>query len=164
MSIQDRISLLGLCIPIAATVVFATAATTTVAAQDREFTPVTSAMLANPDVADWLNWRRTLDAWGYSPLDQINTDNVHRLQLVWAWRMEPGASQPTPLVYDGVMYLANPNNIIQAIDAVTGDLLWRYGRELEGPPDPILSSRSRSIAIYGDKIYLNASEIGRAHV
>ena len=161
MSVQNRISLLGLCIPIAATVVFATVAATAVAAQDREFTPVTSAMLANPDVADWLNWRRTLDAWGYSPLDQINTDNVHRLQLVWAWRMEPGASQPTPLVYDGVMYLANPNNIIQAIDAVTGDLLWRYGRELEGPPDPILSSRSRSIAIYGDKIYLNASD---AHI
>ena len=118
-------------------------------------------MLANPDVADWLNWRRTLDAWGYSPLDQINTDNVHRLQLVWAWRLEPGASQPTPLVYDGVMYIANPNNIIQAIDAATGDVLWRYDRALGGPPDETLSSRSRSIAIYGDKIYLNASD---AHI
>ena len=161
MSIRNRISLLGLCIPIAATVLFAAAGATGAAAQDPEFTPVTSAMLANPDPADWLNWRRTLDAWGYSPLDQINTDNVHRLQLVWAWRMEPGASQPTPLVYDGVMYIANPNNIIQAIDAVTGDLLWQYDRVLEGPPDETLSSRSRSIAMYGDKVYLNASD---AHI
>ena len=82
MSVQNRISLLGLCIPIAATVMFATAAATAVAAQDREFTPVTSAMLANPDVADWLNWRRTLDAWGYSPLDQINDSNAEQLGLV----------------------------------------------------------------------------------
>ena len=54
-------------------------------AQDRDFVPVTDAMLENPDQADWLHWRRTLDGWGYSPLDQINTDNVHQLQLVWAW-------------------------------------------------------------------------------
>ena len=112
MSIRNRTSLLGLCIPIAATVWLALAGATGAAAQDPEFTPVTDAMLANPDVADWLNWRRTLDAWGYSPLDQINADNVHQLQLVWAWRLEPGVSQPTPLVYDGVMYIANPNNII----------------------------------------------------
>jgi alcohol dehydrogenase (cytochrome c) len=38
-------------------------------AQDRDFTPVTDAMLENPDPADWLNWRRTLDGLGYSPLD-----------------------------------------------------------------------------------------------
>ena len=43
------------------------------------FEPVTDAMLENPRPADWLNWRRTLDGWGYSPLDQITTDNVHRL-------------------------------------------------------------------------------------
>ena len=147
MSIRNRTSLLGLRSTIAATVLFASAGATGAAAQGPEFTPVTDAMLANPDVADWLNWRRTLDAWGYSPLDQINTDNVHQLQLVWAWRLEPGASQPTTLVYDGVMYIANPNNIIQAIDAVTGDLLWQYDRMLEPPPDETLSSRSRSIAL-----------------
>ena len=54
-------------------------------AQDRTLTPVTNAMLQDPDPADWLNWRRTLDGWGYSPLDEINTTNVHRLQLAWAW-------------------------------------------------------------------------------
>ena len=130
-------------------------------AQDRDFTPVTDAMLANPDPADWLNWRRTFDAWGYSPLDQINTDNVHRLQLVWAWQLGPGASQPTPLVHDGVMYLANPANIVQAVDAVTGDRLWQYDREFENDPNEVVSSRTRSIAIYSDKIYLNTSD---AHI
>ena len=131
------------------------------AAQDRAFTPVTDAMLQDPDPSDWINWRRTLDGWGYSPLDQINTDNVHRLQLVWAWRLGPGVSQTTPIVHDGVMYIANPENIVDAVDAVTGDRLWRYTRELEEDEDEVLSSRSRSIAIYGDKIYLNTSD---AHI
>ncbi len=131
------------------------------AAQDRDFTPVTDAMLQDPDPADWLNWRRTLDGWGYSPLDQINTDNVHQLQLVWAWQLGPGANQTTPLVHDGVMYIANPQNIVQAVDAVTGDRLWQYTREFETEEDGIISRRSRSIAIYGDKIYLNTSD---AHI
>ena len=46
----------------------------------RRFVPVTDAMLQKPDPADWLMWRRTLDGWGYSPLDQINRSNVAQLQ------------------------------------------------------------------------------------
>ena len=49
-----------------------------------EFVPVTDAMLQNPDPADWLNWRRTLDGWGYSPLDEINVENADQLRLAWS--------------------------------------------------------------------------------
>ena len=45
-------------------------------AQETLITPVTDAMLQNPDPADWLMWRRTLDSWGYSPLNQIDRANV----------------------------------------------------------------------------------------
>src|SRR6266853_2869436 len=97
------------------------------AAQVQDFRPVTEAVLRNPAPGDWLNWRRTDNAWGYSPLDQINTRNVGRLQLAWSWAMEnTGAQETTPLVYDGVMYLPNPRGVIQALDAATGDLLWEY--------------------------------------
>ncbi len=41
-----------------------------------DFIPVTDSMLQNPDPADWLMWRRTLDGWGYSPLDQVDRENV----------------------------------------------------------------------------------------
>ena len=132
-----------------------------VAAQERDVAPVTDAMLQNPDPADWLNWRRTLDGWGYSPLDQIDRDNVHRLQLVWGWQMNTGTNQPTPLVHDGVMYLANPGNVVQALDAVTGDRLWEYRRDLDDVVESVLAPRSRSIAIYGDKVYLNTAD---AHI
>src|ERR1051326_5187250 len=53
-----------------------------------DFRPVTEAMLRKPDAADWLNWRRTDNAWGYSPLDQINRQNVNQLQLAWSWAID----------------------------------------------------------------------------
>ena len=75
--------------------------------------------------------------------------------MVWARVMEPGTNQATPLIYNGVMYLGNPGDVIQAIDAVTGDLMWEYRHPL-----PELTSmrnqlgqRKRSIALYGDNVY-----------
>ena len=84
-------------------------------AQIEELTPVTDAVLQDPDPADWLSWRRTLDGWGYSPLDEIDRGNVGELRLAWSWGMEPGVSQTTPMVHDGILYLANPGNVVQAI-------------------------------------------------
>src|SRR5262245_9143660 len=98
-------------------------------AQVKSFRPVTDDMLQKPSPSDWLNWRRTYDGWGYSPLNQINTKNVGQLQLAWSWAMLPGNQQTTPLVYDGVMYLASPGSSVQALNAATGDLLWEYRRE-----------------------------------
>src|SRR2546427_4622752 len=96
-------------------------------AQVKEFRPVTETMLRNPAPGDWLNWRRTDNAWGYSPLDQINKQNVSQLQLTWSWAIDnTGAQEATPLVYDGIMYLPNPRGVIQALDAATGDLIWEY--------------------------------------
>ncbi len=128
-------------------------------AQVKDFRPVTESMLRNPAAGDWLNWRRTDNAWGYSPLDQINTRNVQRLQLAWSWAMDnTGAQEATPLVHDGVMYLPNPHGVIQALDAATGDLLWEYrpaGAGGEG------NGVQRNIAIYGDKIFGTTSN---AHI
>ena len=118
-----------------------------------DLVPVTDAMLQDPSPADWLMWRRTLDGWGYSPLDQIDRDNVGELRMVWSRGMTAGRQQGTPLVYDGVMYMPNPNDVIQAIDAVSGDLLWEHVREVPEDVDeyifPGLSQNNRNLAIYG---------------
>ena len=126
------------------------------AAQVKDFRAVTETMLRNPAPGDWLNWRRTDNAWGYSPLDQINRQNVPRLQLAWSWAMEnTGAQEATPLVHDGVMYLPNPRGVIQALDASTGDLLWEYrpesakGQGASGDGNGV----QRNIAIFGDKVF-----------
>ena len=127
------------------------------AAQDAaDFVPVTDAMLQDPDPADWLMWRRTLDTWGYSPLDQIDRGNVGDLRMVWTRALGPGLQQGTPLVYDGVLYMPNPRDVIQAIDAVTGDLIWEYRRDR---PDDLaeymigsLTDTNRNLAIHGELI------------
>src|SRR3984957_14886790 len=64
----------------------------------RALTPTPAKMLLNPPESDWLMWRRTYDAWGYSPLKQINADNVKNLTVAWSWAMTPGATETTPLV------------------------------------------------------------------
>jgi alcohol dehydrogenase (cytochrome c) len=121
------------------------------------FVPVTDAMLRNPAPSDWLLFRGNYQGWGYSKLDEINKANVKTLQLVWARVMEPGINEGTPLIYNGVMYLPNPGDVIQAIDATTGELLWQYRRRLPSADsihtNYMLGLRKRSIFLYNDKIY-----------
>ena len=119
------------------------------------FVPVTDAMLHNPAPEDWLMWRRTLDGWGYSPLDQITRDNVGDLRMVWTRAMNRGNQQGTPLAYRGVLYMPNPGDVIQALDAATGDLIWEHRRDL---PDDLMKhmgglvTTKRAIAIHGNLI------------
>ncbi len=119
------------------------------------FVPVSDAMLQNPAPEDWLMWRRTLDGWGYSPLDQITRDNVGELRMTWTRAMHSGNQEGTPLAYRGVLYMPNPGDIIQAIDASTGDLIWEHRRDL--PEDLAefmggLVTTKRTIALHGDLI------------
>ena len=96
-----------------------------VAGQIKKYVPVTDEMLRKPDAADWLMIRRNYQAHSYSPLDSITTRNVGNLRLEWVWAMnEGGANQPTPIVHNGIIYLANTSNTVQALDGGTGDLIW----------------------------------------
>src|SRR5262249_48860674 len=119
----------------------------------QNFSAVTDQLLATPPPGDWLSWRRTLDGQGYSPLAQIDRQNVQTLQLAWALTMKDGNNQSTPLVHDGVMYLVHPQNTVQAIDARTGNLIWEYAYKY--PPESMtLGGTTRNIAIYKDKVFL----------
>lgn len=128
--------------------------TTTVRAIEN-FVPVTDAYLRNPDPADWPIIRRNYEAYGHTPLTQITKENVGKLQLVWARAMEPGINESTPIVYKGVMYLGNSADVIQAIDAATGTLLWQYRRKLPSLETlkNVWGQRKRSVALYDDKVY-----------
>ncbi|HTS31083.1 MAG TPA: PQQ-binding-like beta-propeller repeat protein [Bryobacteraceae bacterium] len=127
-----------------------------VAGEVRDYAPVTREILRNPPPGDWLIFGRTYQRHSYSPLAQINRDNVKNLQLKWVWAMnDSGANQTTPVVHNGVMYLASPSNIVQALNAGTGDLIWetRVGPD-QGPG----YGGIRSIAIAEDKVFLPTSD------
>ena len=119
----------------------------------KNFVPVSEAMLRNPPDGDWLSWRRTEDAQGYSPLAQVSRDNVGDLKLAWVLTMREGSNQGTPLVHDGVMYLTSPGNVLQAVDAASGELIWEYAHTFP-PESKTLGGPTKNIALYGDKLFL----------
>lgn len=128
-------------------------------AQVEDFSPISADTLLDPDPADWLMWRRTYDAWGYSPLDQINRDNVGDLELAWAWNMVDGRQETTPLVYNGVLYLHNQGDLVQALDAASGDLIWSYQRDLPGNLANTSSSIVRTMALANDYLYFVSGDM-----
>ena len=151
---RTRWSVIG-CVCATALAAFTPWATGWLAGQQvRPFQAVTDAVLRNPPPADWLMWRRTLNSWGYSPLQDITANNVRTLRMVWTRALGPGLQEGTPLVHDGVMYFPNPLDVVEAIDAKTGDLKWQYRRKLPEDlnkffPVPAIN---RNLAIYDNLI------------
>src|SRR3984885_14241210 len=124
----------------------------------QQYQPVTAERLKNPEDGNWLMIRRTYDGWGYSPLEQITPANVARLKPVWVFSTgETRAHESAPIVNNGVLFVTTPMNQVIAIDARSGNLLWRYRR-----PRPAGASvpheTNRGIALYGDKVYFAAGE------
>ena len=118
---------------------------------ETKFPPVTDELLNQPAAENWLNYRGNLAGWGYSALTQISHRNVNSLSLAWALPMSAGTNEATPLVYNGVLYIGHPDNLIQAVDARNGDVLWEYQRQL---PDYPQASITRSLAIYDNKVFV----------
>lgn len=114
--------------------------------------PVTEAMLAAPPEADWLMWRRTSDATGFSPLKQIDRGNAARLREAWSLRLDSGANEITPLVHDGVLFVYSGGTVL-AVDAAGGTPLWSYEHSsrnsFSGQP-----GRMKSLAIHGHSLFV----------
>jgi len=128
----------------------------TVAGELKSYDPVTDAMLAHPKDGDWLMYRRNYQGWSHSPLNQITPANVKSLQLVWSWAMnDGGAAQVTPIVHDGIMFLSNTANTVQALDAKTGELIWE---NRIGPAPTRAYGATRALALYGDKVLVPTTD------
>jgi alcohol dehydrogenase (cytochrome c) len=122
----------------------------------KNYKPISDAMLVHPDPNDWLIYRGNYQAFSHSGLKQINEKNVGQLQLKWSWAMNEGGQNATgPTIHDGIMFLANTSNTVQALDARTGELLWENRL---GPVATRAYSALRSLAVYEDKVYINATD------
>jgi alcohol dehydrogenase (cytochrome c) len=124
----------------------------------QNYTPVTAERLKKPEDGNWFHFRRTYDGWGFSPLKEITPDNVARLQPVWSMATgQVEGHQAPPIVNNGVMFVATPGNQMLAIEAKTGNILWRYKRTL--PEDVVhLHPTNRGVALYGDKVYFASAD------
>lgn len=121
--------------------------------------PVDDAAISDVNnVAEWLTYGRNHNEQRFSPLDQVNSDNVHNLKLDWYLELPDAVGLvATPLVADGVLYFVCSRNIARAVDAVTGNLLWTYNPHQQALPEPRMRVAflhgSRGMAMWGDKVY-----------
>src|SRR5712692_6560642 len=114
------------------------------------YSAVTEQRLLNPEPQNWLMYRGNYSGWGYSPLDQITPANVKKLVPVWSFStgVTEGHQSP-PIVNGGVMFITTPQGQVFALNAKTGDLLWRFKKEL--PEDLLqLHPTNRGVALWED--------------
>lgn len=117
---------------------------------------LTDEALRQPPAGDWLHWRRTYDSLGFSPLKAIRRENVGRLKLAWAWSLPPGDNMMAPIVHDGVLFAYSHGDVVEALDAASGELLWRYERMLA--PGAAFQGK-KGVAIAGDMILVPTSDM-----
>ena len=120
----------------------------------RDYSPVTDEVLQNPPDSDWLTWRRTYNNLGFSNLDQINRETVSNLQLAWHQPVTPGNNMPTPLVHDGIMFLYSAGDVVLALDATSGEMLWRYSHNGDA-----VTSHKFGIALHENKVLVPTSDL-----
>ena len=92
----------------------------------------------------------------YSPMDQINKENVARMVPAWAFSLggeKQRGQEAQPLIKDGVMYVTGSYSRIYAIDAKTGKEIWQYDARLPEGILPCCDVVNRGAALYGDKVY-----------
>ena len=134
------------------------APTQVLAAQQSEGVSETALRVAPP--AEWLTTGRDYAETHYSPLDQIDADNVEQLGLAWSWIIPKAGArlEATPLVSDGVMYATGPKSFVYALDARTGEKKWQWDPgipdEREGGPSICCGDVNRGVALYGDKVFV----------
>lgn len=127
----------------------------------QNYQPVTDDMLRNPPDSSWLMYRRNYEGWSYSPLNQINTENVKNLALKWMWSLpENGTLEITPLIHNGILFIWGTSNTIQALDAKTGELQWenRLGPAPRRPGPGPSTEETRAMGLWGNNIYVNTPQ------
>lgn len=107
--------------------------------------------------ANWLAYGRTHNERRFSPSDQINASNVANLKVDWYMDLPRDVGLvSTPLVVDGTLYFTGTMNVIRAVDAVTGELLWEYdpqvAKEIAGRRRTGWK-HNRGISFYEGKIF-----------
>ena len=109
---------------------------------------------AQEDNQSWLHYGRDYSGWRYSTLDEIDKTNVERLAPKWVYQIGVlGKAQATPIIRDGVMYVAGPSNTAVALDLATGRPIWRYAKAVPPGAQGCCGEPNRGFAISGDRLF-----------
>ena len=104
---------------------------------------------------NWLMYSGNYNSHRHSRLDQISRDNVHNLEIKWAFQLRSLEKvEVTPLVVDGVMYITQPPNDVFALDAETGRPFWSYKRLLPEKINVCCGRVNRGLALLNGRLYM----------
>ncbi len=112
---------------------------------------------AENDPDNWLAHGRTYAEQRYSPLEDINESNVGELSLAYAVELDTNRGQEaTPIVVDGVMYISTAWSKVWALDAATGEVLWKYDPDVDGAKgaDACCDVVNRGVAVWDGKVFV----------
>jgi alcohol dehydrogenase (cytochrome c) len=118
---------------------------------------------ARSEPQNWLTYYGAYDGQRYSPLEQINTENVRRLSPAWVFQcgpagLEAGAStyafEAAPIVVDGVMYVTGWDGWVWALDARTGQELWRHKHATPFDTSLCCGNVNRGVAVAKGKVFM----------
>ena len=114
---------------------------------------------ADAEPGNWMSHGRTYSEQRFSPLEQINDSNVSRLGLAWAHKFDDERGvETTPIVVDGVMYSTGPWSKVVALNAKTGEVLWKFDPKVE----KIVSAKgccdvaNRGVAVWEGKVFVGS--------
>lgn len=112
---------------------------------------------AEQETQNWLSHGRTYDEQRFSPLEQINKQTVEDLGLSWSF--DSGSlreMQATPLVVDGVMYVTGAWSVVFALDAKTGEQLWKHDPKVDKNTlhKGCCGPANRGVAIWGEQVFV----------
>ncbi|MEO7650515.1 MAG: PQQ-binding-like beta-propeller repeat protein, partial [Bryobacteraceae bacterium] len=114
---------------------------------------------AAKEPGNWLTYSRDYSGGRYSPLDQVNTENVSRLRIAWMSQVnEMDTLETSPIVVDGMIFITKPPNVVEALDARTGRTLWTYRKEIPSDVRGCCGKVNRGVAILGDAIYYGSAD------
>jgi quinohemoprotein ethanol dehydrogenase len=117
-------------------------------------------LLDSADGGDWPGYGRSYGEQHYSPLGDVNTETISRLKLAWWLDLPIGPSTTAPVEVDGVIYFARGYSVVNAVDAVSGKLLWTYDPDVAAASGQKLRTNwgSRGIAWWNGKVYTGTAD------
>ncbi|HEY3132026.1 MAG TPA: PQQ-dependent dehydrogenase, methanol/ethanol family, partial [Acidobacteriota bacterium] len=102
---------------------------------------------------NWLTYWGDYQGTHFSPLKQINIDNVDGLQARWVHEAGAGLLESTPLVVDGIMYTTGHSGRVFGLDAATGRLIWEYKHKPANPKHQLAGQVNRGVSMLGGRLF-----------
>ncbi|WP_034995714.1 PQQ-dependent dehydrogenase, methanol/ethanol family [Beijerinckia mobilis] len=112
---------------------------------------------ADKEPGNWMTTGRTYGEQRFSPLKQITQDNVGKLGLAWSYKLDIDRGvEATPIVVDGVMYTTGPFSMVYALNAKTGELIWKYDpkSDRERAGEACCDAVNRGVAVWNGKVFV----------